>query len=207
MVARKHSAREIVELLLTPQTAVSLSGTLMLVLALFGDLVRLAVGTPYTLRPAMGPDDLKTLGVVQQVKQIHGLPILPLPAQLPETQEEPSDKCSKHQRGKALSRVLDFGLGRAARAASATVLFRRFLPVRYAAFIVLIDPDSFFERWKPSGGSERANYASFLIELCELLGVPRPEPSKSTGNGAYVFEREVQEVFTDGTFSDRLRLN
>jgi hypothetical protein len=37
----------------------------------------------------MGPDDLKTLSVVQQVKQIHGLPILPLPAQLPETQEEP----------------------------------------------------------------------------------------------------------------------
>jgi hypothetical protein len=75
--------------------------------------------------------------------------------------------------------------------------------VRYAAFIVLIDPDSFVERWKPSGGSERANYASFLIELCELLGVPRPEPSKSTGNGAYVFEREVQEVFTDGTHTSR----
>jgi hypothetical protein len=75
--------------------------------------------------------------------------------------------------------------------------------VRYAAFIVLIDPDSFVERWKPSGGSERANYASFLIELCELLGVPRPEPSKATGNGAYVFEREVREVFMDGTHTSR----
>jgi hypothetical protein len=75
MVACKHSAREIVELLFTPQTAVPLSGSLMLVLALFGDLVRLTVGTPHPLRPAMGPDDLKTLGVVQQV---HGHPILPL---------------------------------------------------------------------------------------------------------------------------------
>ena len=37
----------------------------------------------------MGPDDLKTLGVVQQVKQVHGHPILPFSTQLPETQEEP----------------------------------------------------------------------------------------------------------------------
>jgi hypothetical protein len=37
----------------------------------------------------MDPDDLKTLGVVQQVKQVHSYPILPLSAQLPETQEEP----------------------------------------------------------------------------------------------------------------------
>ena len=89
MVARKHTAREIVELLLTPQTAVSLSGSLMLVPALFGDLIRVAVGTPHPLRPAMGPDDLKTLGVVQQVKQVHDHPILPRSTQLPETQEEP----------------------------------------------------------------------------------------------------------------------
>ena len=68
---------------------------------------------------------------------------------------------------------------------------------------MLTDPAPFIDRWKNSGGSERANYASFLIELCELLGVPRPEPSKATGNGAYVFEREVQEVFTDGTHTSR----
>jgi hypothetical protein len=48
MVARKHSVREIVELLLTPQTAVSLSGSLMLVPALFGDLVCVAVGTSHS---------------------------------------------------------------------------------------------------------------------------------------------------------------
>ena len=37
----------------------------------------------------MDPDDLKTPGVVQQVKQVHGHPILPFSTQLPETQEEP----------------------------------------------------------------------------------------------------------------------
>lgn len=89
MVARKHRAREIVELLLTPQTAIPLSGSLMLVPPLFGDLVRVAVGAPHSIRPAMRPDDLKTLGVVQQVKQVHGQPILPRSTQLPETQEEP----------------------------------------------------------------------------------------------------------------------
>lgn len=77
---------------MTPQTAVSLSGSLMLVPALFSDLVRVAVRTPHPLRPAMGPDDLKTLGVVQQVKQVHCHPILPLSTQLPETQEEPNSK-------------------------------------------------------------------------------------------------------------------
>jgi hypothetical protein len=45
MMAREHRAREIVELLLTPQTAVSLSGSLMLIPALFGDLLRVAVRT------------------------------------------------------------------------------------------------------------------------------------------------------------------
>ena len=61
----------------------------MLVLALFGDLVRVAAGIPYPLRPAMGPNDLETLGVVQQLKQVHGRTILLLSTQLPETQEEP----------------------------------------------------------------------------------------------------------------------
>jgi hypothetical protein len=30
----------------------------------------------------------------------------------------------------------------------------------------------FVKRWSTSGGSERANYALFLTELCDLLGVP-----------------------------------
>ena len=67
MVARKHSAREIVESLFIPQTAVSLSGSLMLVPALFRDLVRVTVGTPHSLRPAVSLNDTelnKTQGVL-----------------------------------------------------------------------------------------------------------------------------------------------
>jgi hypothetical protein len=30
--------------------------------------------------------------------------------------------------------------------------------------------ETFIARWEPSGGKELANYQSFLIELCALLG-------------------------------------
>ena len=36
---------------------------------------------------------------------------------------------------------------------------------------------SFFARWEKSGGSEKANYALFLTELCDhILHAPHPEP-------------------------------
>lgn len=35
----------------------------------------------------------------------------------------------------------------------------------------------FITRWKASGASERANYQLFLTELCELLGVEKPQPA------------------------------
>ena len=65
------------------------------------------------------------------------------------------------------------------------------------------DPQAFIERWSRSGGSERANYQLFLIELCDLLGVPRPDVATAAGHGRYVFEREVQEVFGDGDHTTR----
>jgi len=34
----------------------------------------------------------------------------------------------------------------------------------------------FIERWERSGAAERANYQLFLTELCDILGVPRPNP-------------------------------
>ena len=77
-MACKHRPGQVIELLPTRQTAISLSGALMLVPALFSDLVRIAVLTPHPLRPAMCPDYLKTLIVVQQVQQVHGQPSLPL---------------------------------------------------------------------------------------------------------------------------------
>lgn len=35
----------------------------------------------------------------------------------------------------------------------------------------------FLAKWQASGGAERANYQHFLVELCGVLGVPRPDPS------------------------------
>lgn len=57
-------------------------------------------------------------------------------------------------------------------------------------------PD-FAARWVKSGGAEHANYSLFLPDLCELLGVSRPEPiTNNPAQDAYVFERGV--AFDDG---------
>ncbi|QDV72486.1 class I SAM-dependent DNA methyltransferase [Botrimarina mediterranea] len=60
----------------------------------------------------------------------------------------------------------------------------------------------FVQRWSTSGGSERANYALFLTELCDLLGVAHPEPSlPENARNAYVFDRAVTFTNGDGTTS------
>jgi hypothetical protein len=57
-------------------------------------------------------------------------------------------------------------------------------------------PD-FLARWQASGGAEHANYGLFLQDLCDLLGVPRPDPTTDDPTqDAYVFERGVS--FDDG---------
>ncbi|RSK46263.1 class I SAM-dependent DNA methyltransferase [Hymenobacter perfusus] len=57
-------------------------------------------------------------------------------------------------------------------------------------------PD-FEARWKNSGGAERANYGLFLQDLCDLLEVPRPDPTTDDPTqDQYVLERAVQ--FNDG---------
>lgn len=41
--------------------------------------------------------------------------------------------------------------------------------------------DSFIDRWQGrEGGQERANYALFLTELCDAIGVARPHPAGTT---------------------------
>ena len=37
--------------------------------------------------------------------------------------------------------------------------------------------DDFITRWMASGGSERANFQQFAIELTQLLDVPAPKPA------------------------------
>ena len=58
---------------------------------------------------------------------------------------------------------------------------------------------SFINRWEHSGAAERANYQMFLAELCDLLEVPRPDPtSPDPEKNRYVFDRAVPRVNPDG---------
>ncbi len=65
--------------------------------------------------------------------------------------------------------------------------------------------DLFISRWQgQEGGQERANYALFLTELCDLLDLPHADPaSASTENNGYVFERAVREIGRDGSSSTK----
>jgi hypothetical protein len=52
--------------------------------------------------------------------------------------------------------------------------------------------DEFIDRWSKSAGAERANYQLFLAELCDLIGVPRPDPSEADeAENTYVFDKTV----------------
>ncbi|MCI0737213.1 MAG: class I SAM-dependent DNA methyltransferase, partial [Beijerinckiaceae bacterium] len=65
------------------------------------------------------------------------------------------------------------------------------------------DLHAFIARWTSGGGGqERANYAPFLSELCDVLDVKRPDPaSHDTALNAYVFERAVTFRQPDGSTS------
>lgn len=64
------------------------------------------------------------------------------------------------------------------------------------------DITNFIERWASSGAAERANYQIFLTELCDVLEVSRPEPTKAEEDeNAYVFEKAVTFHHGDGTSS------
>lgn len=57
--------------------------------------------------------------------------------------------------------------------------------------------DDFIKRWADSGGSERANFQQFLIELTSVLEVPAPKPATAdTQNDDYRFERPVTFIHT-----------
>ncbi|MBV9655928.1 MAG: class I SAM-dependent DNA methyltransferase, partial [Acetobacteraceae bacterium] len=77
------------------------------------------------------------------------------------------------------------------------------------SFIVKASPsepfpaDTFISRWRGrEGGQERANYGLFLCELCDVIGVRRPNPASArTEANDYVFERSVKERLANGTSS------
>ncbi|HVZ41376.1 MAG TPA: DNA methyltransferase [Candidatus Kapabacteria bacterium] len=58
----------------------------------------------------------------------------------------------------------------------------------------------FIARWKASSASERSNYALFLTELCDVLGVPHPDPAGGRpDDDAYVIDRVINYTAADGT--------
>jgi hypothetical protein len=65
------------------------------------------------------------------------------------------------------------------------------------------DPTQLFiDRWSKSGGAERANYALFLSELCDILDVPRPNPTRpEDDDNDYVFERRIVFINPDSSHS------
>jgi hypothetical protein len=68
--------------------------------------------------------------------------------------------------------------------------------------------EAFIARWQgQEGGQERANYALFLTELCDLIGVEHPEPAGATHErNDYVFERVVTKRKDDGDALGRIDL-
>ena len=68
--------------------------------------------------------------------------------------------------------------------------------------------NAFIQRWQgQEGGQERANYALFLTELCDLIGVEHPEPAGATHErNDYVFERVVTRHKDDGDTLGRIDL-
>jgi len=61
----------------------------------------------------------------------------------------------------------------------------------------MVSVDAFITRWSGSGGSERANFQQFAIELTQLLDVPAPKPVTENGQSDdYRFERPVTFIHT-----------
>ena len=62
--------------------------------------------------------------------------------------------------------------------------------------------EGFIERWRKSSGAERANFPGFAYELCDLIGVDRPQPStEDAAQNPYAFERSVDFKTPDGKTS------
>ena len=58
--------------------------------------------------------------------------------------------------------------------------------------------EDFIAHWAAASPSERANSQAFLLDLCDLLGVPRPDNHPHAG---YFFEHPVTEHHPDGSTS------
>ncbi len=68
--------------------------------------------------------------------------------------------------------------------------------------------EQFISRWQGhEGGQERANYALFLTELCDILALPHPDVANATHEfNDYVFERAVRKNRDEGESIGRIDL-
>ncbi len=60
--------------------------------------------------------------------------------------------------------------------------------------------ERFITRWTATTASELATAQTFVMDLCELLGVDKPH---ATADQEYMFERPLKEAHGDGSLSDR----
>jgi len=61
------------------------------------------------------------------------------------------------------------------------------------------DVTAFIERWRASGAGERSNAQSFLNELCDLIGVPHPDPAcEDDAANEYIFEKSISMPTPEG---------
>lgn len=59
--------------------------------------------------------------------------------------------------------------------------------------------EAFIAKWSRSAGSEIGSSQSFIIELCNILGVPRPaSPRSHIADNSYTFEAQVTFTKADG---------
>lgn len=63
-----------------------------------------------------------------------------------------------------------------------------------------LDVKQFIAKWADTGAAERANFQPFCDDLCDLLGVSRPDGQRpQETDNAYVFEKSVPLQQLDGT--------
>ena len=63
----------------------------------------------------------------------------------------------------------------------------------------------FISRWQQSGAGERANFQSFINELCDLLAVPRPNPTLPYDrDNAYGGTSALGMILSSGGTPDKL---
>jgi hypothetical protein len=59
--------------------------------------------------------------------------------------------------------------------------------------------EQFIARWQNSSGNERANYQMFFSELCDALGVMRPDAKGSIPGNPFCFDKDVKVFSPNGS--------